>query len=154
MPMRLACLLAIALPMAGTAIADEAARIGRLETEIQQLRALVDEQERRIQRLEEELQRRAATPALQPRPRPGEMRTDAPAAATRQPWHAAAAWDRLARGMTAEEAASILGEPTAAESVGALETLFYRGTTPDGRTLSGHVNLKDGRVVAISKPAF
>jgi hypothetical protein len=154
MPVRLACLVAIALLTTGTAIADDAARISRLETEIQQLRALVDEQARRIQRLEEELNRRAATAALQPRPRPGEMRTDAPAAATRQPWHAAAAWDRVARGMTADEVRKALGEPTAAESVGALATLFYRGAAPGGRPLSGHVNLKDGRVVAVSKPAF
>lgn len=154
MTARLACLMAITLPATGTAIADDAARISRLETEIQQLRALVDEQARRIQRLEEALQRRAATPALQPDPRPGAVRTDAPAAATRQPWHAAAAWNRVARGMTADEVRSALGEPTAAESVGALATLFYRGSTPGGRALSGHVNLKDGRVVAVSKPAF
>lgn len=154
MPVRLACLLAIAPLTTGTAIADDAARISRLETEIQQLRVLVDEQARRIQRLEEALDRRAAGPALQPRPRPGEMRTDAPAAATRQPWHSAAAWDRVGKGMTADEVKSALGEPTAAESVGALSTLFYRGSAPGGRALSGHVNLKDGRVVAVSKPAF
>lgn len=154
MPVRLACLLALALPTPGTAIADDTARISRLEIEIQQLRALVDEQARRIQQLEAALDRRGATPALQPRPRPGEMRTDAPAAATRQAWHAAAAWDRVAKGMTAEQVASVLGEPTAAESVGALATLFYRGSAPGGRPLSGHVNLKDGRVVAVSKPAF
>ena len=56
--------------------------------------------------------------------------------------------------MTADEVKSALGEPTAAESVGALSTLFYRGSAPGGRALSGHVNLKDGRVVAVSKPAF
>lgn len=154
MSMRIACLLSPAMLTTVAALADDSARIGRLETEIQQLRALVDGQARRIQRLEEELNRRAAAPAAPPRPRPGETRTDSTAAAARQPWHSAAAWERVARGMTAEQVAAALGEPTTAESVGALSTLFYRGAAPGGRALSGHVNLKDGRVVAVIKPAF
>ncbi len=137
------------------AVADDRARISRLETEIQQLRALVDEQARRIRRLEDELKRRnAADPQPRSRPRIGGMTTDAPVSAARRPWHGAAAWDRVAAGMSAEEVAGILGTPTGAESVGALQTLFYRGAAPDGRPVSGHVNLKDGRVVAVSKPAF
>ena len=136
------------------AVADDAARISRLETEIQQLRTLVNEQARRIQRLEGELNRRAGSSEPQPRPRVGAMRTDAPPSAARQPWHGAAAWDRVAVGMSAEEVTQILGEPTSAESIGALKTLFYRGAVPGGPTVSGHVNFKDGGVVAVSKPAF
>ena len=56
--------------------------------------------------------------------------------------------------MTAEEVTAILGAPTAAESVDALKTLFYRGPTPRAATLSGIVNLRDDRVVAVVKPAF
>lgn len=139
-----------------TAVADDAARISRLETEIQQLRTLVNEQARRIQRLEDELHRRAGASEPQPRPRPrvGEMRTDATQVAARQPWHGAAAWDRVATGMTEDGVTQVLGAPTSVESIGALKTLFYRGTAPGGPPVSGHVNFKDGVVVAVSKPAF
>ena len=136
--------------------ADDAARISRLETEIQQLRTRIDEQARRIQQLEDDLSRRTSASDPQPRSRPriGEMRTDTPQSAARQPWHAAVAWDRVATGMTEDEVTQILGEPVSAESIGALKTFFYRGTAPGGSPVSGHVNFKEGRVVAVRKPAF
>jgi len=139
-----------------SALADDAARISRLETEIQQLRTLVDEQTRRIKRLEDELVRRSSASAPQPSPRPraGAMRPDAPESGVRQPWHAAAAWDRVAVGMTAEQVVGILGAPSADESVGSLRTLFYRGASPGGPPVSGHVNFKDNRLVAVVKPVF
>jgi anti-sigma-K factor RskA len=155
-PVRIACLLAVGVVSPTAATADDAARISRLETEIQQLRAQVDEQGRRIQQLESELARRAgplSVPA-QPKPRAGEMRTDAPAATGPQAWHSAPAWARVRPGLTEAEVVAILGPPTAADSVGALKSLFYRGAAPGGRALSGHVNLKDGLVVAVSQPAF
>jgi hypothetical protein len=141
--------------MPGPACADEAARISRLETEIQQLRSQIDEQNRRIQRLEAELNRggRSSEPpktgSRGGEPRAGQLAPKGP-----QPWHSAAAWDRVARGMTVDAVTAILGTPTAAESIGALKTLFYRGTTPGGISLQGHVNLRDDRVLAVSKPAF
>jgi hypothetical protein len=136
------------------AVADDAARISRLESEIQQMRTLINEQTRRIQRLEDELIRRSGQVDPQPRPRVGAMRTDGPASTARQPWHGAAAWDRVATGLSADQVTQILGEPTSAESIGALKTLFYRGAAPGGSPVTGHVNFKDGRVVAVSKPAF
>jgi hypothetical protein len=148
----LAGALALAVLAPTPAVADDAARISRLETEIQQLRTLVNEQARRIQRLEDDLKRRNA--AADPQPRIGEVKTDAPASTSRQPWHGPAAWNRVAAGMSAEEVTTILGTPTSAESIGALKTLFYRGSAPGGPPVSGHVNFKDGRVVAVSKPAF
>jgi hypothetical protein len=154
MPLRFACLPVLAVLAAGAAVADDSARISRLETEIQQLRALVDEQARRIQRLEDEMKRRAAAPAPQPRPRLGDMRTDAPAPAVRRPWHGSAPWERVTKGMSEADVVGILGEPTSADAIGTLKTLFYRGAVPGGGQLSGHVNLKEGRVVAVSKPAF
>lgn len=156
MPARIAFLLAFQLLALPTAVADDAARISRLETEIQQLRTRIDEQARRIQRLEDDLNRRtgASEPQPLPRPRAGEIRTDGAQAAARQPWHAAPSWEDVATGMSEEAVTRILGEPTSAESVGALKTLFYRGTAPGGSPVNGHVNFKDGRVVAIRKPAF
>jgi hypothetical protein len=147
---RLACLLAGVL-LAPAAVADDAARISRLETEIQQLRSQLDQQNRRIQRLEAELPRHSGVPLAVPqsKPRAGDARSDAPAPAGRQAWHAAAAWERVRPGMSEAEVTAILGEPSAADSVGVLKSLFYRDATR-----SGHVNFKDGRVVAVGKPSF
>lgn len=146
--------LATLTPQAASA--NDAARISRLESEIQLLRTQIDEQNRRIQRLEAELNRRAGTPALdrQSRPRANEVRTDQPAATARLPWHSPSAWDRVAKGMNAKEVTTILGAPAAIESLDSFQTLFYRGTVQGGGAVSGHVNLRDGHVVAVSKPKF
>ena len=140
-PTRIACSAVPGVLLFGAgdcAVADDAARISRLETEIQQLRAHVDEQSRRIQRLEVELRRRAGPAGLaepQPKPRVGEMRTDAPAAAGRRPGIRRRPGTRVKQGMTEAEVIAILGPPTAADSVGALKSLFYRGTAPGGRAV-------------------
>jgi hypothetical protein len=140
---------------ATSALADDAARVSRLESEIQQLRTQIDEQNRRIQRLEAELVRR---PGARPTPTPKSAASDdpAPKASTTgpQPWHSPASWGRVAKGMTAAAVIAILGEPTAVESVDGLKTLFYRGTTAAGDGVSGIVNLRDERVVAVASPAF
>jgi hypothetical protein len=138
------------------ASADDAARISRLESEIQLLRTQIDEQARRIQRLEAELNRRGGGAAVEPRSRPraGAVPTERAASTAPQPWHAADAWTRVEKGMTADQVTATLGTPTAVEAVDSLKTLFYRGAGPGGAELSGHVNLRDDRVVAVSKPEF
>ena len=142
--------------MPGSASADDAARISRLESEIQLLRIQIDEQDRRIQRLEAELSRRSGAAAVEPQPRKSadEVRTEQSAPATRLPWHAPEAWDRVAKGMSAEQVKEILGEPTEVEAIESFKTLFYRGTVAGSGAMSGHVNLRDDRVVAVSKPAL
>ena len=152
----LCSIFAICVTVAAPALADDGARISRLESEIQLLRTQIDEQNRRIRKLEADLARRSGTaPASPASPRAGgDKRTSQPTPAGPQPWHAAAAWERVAKGMTADQVTAILGAPTAAESVDALKTLFYRGSTPAGASLSGIVNLRDDRVVAVVKPAF
>ena len=149
-------IFAIVATVATSAIADDGARISRLESEIQQLRTQIDAQNRRIRKLEAELSRRSGKAPESPESPPagGDEPASQPAPAGPQPWHAAAAWDRVAKGMTADQVTAILGAPTAAESVDALKTLFYRGPTPAGGSLSGIVNLRDDRVVAVVKPAF
>ncbi|HWN06239.1 MAG TPA: hypothetical protein VNO53_03665 [Steroidobacteraceae bacterium] len=146
----------IVATVATSAIADDGARISRLESEIQQLRTQIDAQSRRIRKLEAELGRRSGKAPESPElpPAGGDEPASQPAPAGPQPWHAPAAWDRVAKGMTADQVTAILGAPTAAESVDALKTLFYRGPTPAGGSLSGIVNLRDDRVVAVVKPAF
>ena len=146
-----ACALAIAL-LAAPAFADDAARISFLESEIQKLRTQINEQDRRIQRLEAEIERLAGGSA---RARVTIGRPDAAAlapAAAPLAWHSMAAWDAISPGMTKEQVVEILGKPIAVETVDAYQTLFYRGATVKGTAISGHVNLRDGRVVAVRKP--
>lgn len=147
---------AIAAAMASPAAADETARVSRLESEIQQLRAQIDEQNRRIQRLEAELARRPGAAALPDAPKPAARDERARLASSTGPqaWHSPAPWNRVAKGMNADEVIAILGEPTSVESVDALKTLFYRGTNAAGTGVRGIVNLRDDRVVAVVKPVF
>jgi hypothetical protein len=135
--------------------ADDSARVSRLESEIQQLRSQLNEQARRIERLEEELKRRggAASGPSQQRAPAGPSAAARPDASGSFPWHSAAAWDRVRRGMTVAEVSAILGEPTSVESVDSYKSLFYRGSTSAGVLVIGHVNFRDERVVAVSKPA-
>jgi len=149
-----ACVVATTL-LPAPARADDAARIRNLESEIQQLRTKVAEQDRRIQRLEAQLEQRtdAAVPDYKTdrRPEPATTGTSPPSGPL--PWHSPEAWERIAIGMSQVEVAAILGEPSVVEAVDDYKTLFYSGSGVDGRVINGHVNLKDGRVVAIKKPA-
>ena len=137
-------------------LADDSSRISQLELEIQRLRTRVDEQQRRILRLEEELDRRKGPgiPAL-PKPDhdPGDA-ADSAAAIKPMPWHTPKSWASVAKGMTEAEVKEILGTPTSAEAVGAFKTMFYRGPVAGAGSLSGIVNLREGRVVAVNAPDF
>lgn len=145
-----------AIAFASPAFADDAARVSRLESEIQQLRTQVDEQNRRIQRLEAELARRSGAKAAPQAPKTAasESRAQPASASGPQPWHAPASWSRVAKGMSAKDVIAILGEPTSVEAVEGFKTLFYRRTNPAGAVISGIVNLRDEQVVAVVKPAF
>ena len=138
----------------GPALADDAARISRLESDLQQLRARIDEQERRIERLENELGRRSNQPPVARPPMREEGGVGPSAATGPQPWHSPAAWDRIAKGMTQAQVAGILGPPAQVESVDAYKTLFYRGSIAGKGSVSGLVNLRDDKVVAVKKPDF
>jgi hypothetical protein len=148
------CVSFLAL-FATSVLADDAARVSRLESEIQQLRTQIDEQNRRIQRLEAELLRRpVARPGARPDSAADVGRARGTSSSGPQPWHSPAPWRGVAKGMTATAVIAILGEPTSVESVDGLKTLFYRGKTATGTALSGIVNLRDERVVAVVSPAF
>lgn len=144
------CALAIStLP----ARADDSARISNLESEIQRLRTQVAEQNRRIQRLEAQLEQ--GTVAVPDYKNGRRAQATSPEAAGPEgllPWQSAEAWQRVAIGLSQEEAIAILGEPTAVEAVDNYMTLFYSDGAAGGE-ISGHVNLKDGLVVAIKRPA-
>lgn len=135
------------------ALADDATRISRLESEIQQLRIRMDDQLRRINRLEAELDRRSSVPPIGTLPR--RYQPQAESVATDQfPWHLPATWAGITVGMSEVQVRQMLGEPTSVESADILKTLFYRGTVAGRGTISGHVNLRDGRVVAVKRPEF
>jgi hypothetical protein len=148
-------LLSVGL-MPGPASADDSPRISQLELEIQRLRTRVDEQQRRILRLEEELSRR--TDAYVPATSPTKGVTDTAAGKLPPsgplPWHSAKTWARVAKGMTEEQVKEILGPPASAEATGSYMTMFYRGRVAGAGAVSGIVNLRDGRVVAINAPDF
>jgi hypothetical protein len=145
---------ALATQAPASIAADDSARVSRLESEIQLLRSQLNEQGRRIERLEEELKRRGGAAPGQPSAKPRNAAPPAAhsAASGNLAWHSPAAWERIQKGMTVDEVRAILGEPTAVESVDSYKSLFYRGSTPAGAPVSGHVNFRDDRVVAVSKP--
>ena len=149
-----ACVLATTL-LPAPARADDAVRIRNLESEIQQLRTKVAEQDRRIQRLEAQLEQRAgaAAPDYKTGRRAEPATTGKAPPSGPLPWHSPQAWERVAIGMSQEEIAAILGEPSVVEAVDDYKTLFYSDGRVDGSAINGHVNLKGGRVVAIKKPA-
>jgi Trimerisation motif len=133
--------------------ADDAARISRLESEIRLLRTRVDEQQRRIARLEEELKRQAKEPVVVTIP--GRREDRIPAASPDQlPWHSPDSWTHVSKGMSEEQVTDVLGQPTSVETFGRYKTLFYRGTVAGSGSVSGHVNLLDDCVLAVSPPAF
>jgi hypothetical protein len=138
------------------ALADDASRISYLELEIQRLSSRVDEQQRRILRLEEELNRRngSESVATMPPGRGPDIAADNPPATEPLPWHAAKSWARVAKGLSETEVTEILGPPTSVEAVGSFKTLFYRGPVAGVGSVSGIVNLKDDRVVAINAPVL
>jgi hypothetical protein len=138
------------------ASADESSRISQLELEIQRLRSRIDEQHRRILALEDELNRRRNTGLIETLPdkRVERVGSGSPPATDPQPWHAPEAWAQIAKGMTEAEVTEILGPATAIESVESYKTLFYRGSVAGRGALSGIVNMRDERVVAVNQPDF
>jgi hypothetical protein len=133
--------------------ADDAARISRLESEIRLLRTRVDEQQRRIVRLEEQLKRQASEPVAATIPAKREDRMPA-VSPDRLLWHSPESWTRISKGMSEEQVTDVLGQPTSVETFGRYKTLFYRGTVPGPGAVSGHINLLDDRVLAVTEPAF
>lgn len=147
-----ATICVLAMP-ALSARADDSTRINNLESEIQRLRTQVAEQNRRIQRLEAQLEQGyIAVPDYKAGRRTESATSESAVPAGPLPWQSPEAWQRIAIGMTQEEAITILGEPTALEAVDNYKTLFYSDAAAGG-DISGHVNLKDDVVVAIKKPA-
>jgi len=138
------------------ASADDAARISRLESEIQLLRTRIDEQHRRILRLEDELNRRSGNghTGLMPERHVDRAAPDRVSMNETLPWHAPESWARLTKGMSEAQVTGILGPPTAVESIDSYKTHFYRGPVAGSGSLSGIVNMRDGRVVAVNAPDF
>lgn len=137
----------------GRALADDAARISQLESEIQRLRTQLNEQNRRIQRLEEELSQRRGG-AVVGAVSEARVKRSATAPAEPQPWHSPEPWSQIAKGMSEAQVTEILGSPTSVESLDGYKTLFYRGPAGKAGELAGHVNLRDERVVAVMLPIF
>lgn len=110
-------------------------------------------QHQRILRLENELSRRSVSQPIPAIPEARENRA-VTMANSPLPWHLPESWERVQQGMSETEVMNALGEPTHRESMDAFKTFFYDSQVAGSRTIRGHVNFRDGRVVAVSKPKF
>ena len=139
-------LCALALSLASGVHADEI-REQRLEQQLQELRRQVDVQSRRIDQLESLMRASGASAPS--------WSTKVPPPAEASPWMVASNWDRIRPGMTQDQVAGILGEPNNERpgEAGAT-TLLYALEIQEGVFLAGRVELQDGKVTAVQKPAL
>ena len=120
----------------------------QLGRELQQLKATVLRQERRIEALERELRGRPAAGAAAPS-------VPAPAkASSGLSWQDRNAWGRVRLGMSEKEVTAILGAPTSVTGAGGYKALVFSGTVSGSGALSGNIQLEDGRVWQINTPVF
>lgn len=146
-------LLAVALGACLPAMAQlEDFRTRQLMQELSELRRAVHEQGRRIEQLEREIARLTGD-AAGARAVPGEAPDALPAD---RAWLAPASWDRLRIGMTEQQVLDILGYPTSARTAAGAtaKTLFYTVQVGPTGFLSGRIELENGRVRAIDRPAL
>lgn len=139
-------LCALALSLIPGVRADEL-REQRLEQQLQELRRQVDIQSRRIDQLERSVSSSGAAGYVETGKPP------APAAAS--PWLTASNWERVQPGMNAEQVTGILGEPNSERPGEAGTTmLLYALEVQEGVFLAGRVELRDGKVTTVQKPAL
>jgi hypothetical protein len=136
----------IALPMALSAQTPATPsldrRVAALTTQINDLKRVVAEQDRRLAELEKiiESMRVAAVPAPLPSPIPA--------------WHTASNWNQLKLGMSRENVVQILGPASREETVIDAQTLTYATEANSAHPITGVVKLVGDRVVTVTPPAF
>lgn len=118
--------------------------IAKLVKEIDDLKQLTADQDKRIADLEKTVKMLQALLVPVPKPIP------APTPA----WTSASNWNLIKAGMSEAQVVDLLGPATRVQSVTDSRTLFYEPDPRSSSTLSGSVTLKDDRVIAMSPPAF
>ena len=121
--------------------------------EIDLLKRLIKEQDRRIGELEKTVKfLQAPVSANNDKPTAREIaRTMIKPAA---PWQDPLGWTRIREGLSRAQVEEILGKPTSVESVLDYQTLIYKGDVPGSGTVTGIIKLTDDRVSAITPPNF
>lgn len=144
--------LAISPPCFGQASSDHGRdrRLEAAETEINLLKRLVKEQDRRIAELEKLVKSLRA--AITEKPTPHELAKAITPPAER--WQNPLAWAQIREGLSRAQVEEILGKPTSVESVIDYQTLRYKGDVPGSGNVSGAVKLTDDRVSEINPPNF
>jgi hypothetical protein len=139
-------LCALALGLAPGVHADEL-REQRLEQQLQELRRQVDVQSRRIDTLERSLRSGGSIGQVDI----GKAAPPPEAA----PWLVASNWELVLAGMSAAQVTGLLGAPNS-ERPGEAGTkvLLYALEVQEGVFLAGRVELRDGKVTAVQRPAL
>jgi len=138
--------LIFALSLHTSVVADEIHE-QQLDQQVQELRRQVDAQARRIDQLERSMRANDThTPTgTEVAPPPSDTR----------PWLVGSNWDRIHVGMTSEQVTAILGAPNS-ERPGddGTTALLYALEVQEGVFLAGRVEMRDGKVTAVQKPAL
>lgn len=114
---------------------------------IELLKRIVAEQDRRIKHLESTLKE-------------GQPRLQTTSELTRPPilssagWKNAGSWARVKDGMSSAQVISVLGKPTSVQNVGGFQTLFYQGEISGSGVVTGTIKLMDDRVWQVNTPVF
>lgn len=138
------------LASAAIPVAAQDPRVHQLELDIAQLRRELSAQARRIDQLERQLTQGAQRPSV-------ESTVQAPTAATASPaWLVAANWERIRPGMLEIDVVQLLGAPTSirADSDAEKKTLFYALEVAPAAFLAGSIEVANGRVTEVKKPAL
>ena len=138
--------VALAIPLSVSAqVPMDDLRVRQLESEVMRQQRELDAQSRRIDQLEQAA--RIASPTVLPGARP---ENSSPA------WLVPASWDRIKRGMTAQEVIAILGRPTSARYAedGKIRLLFYAMELGPSALLAGNISVGDAGVVEINRPVL
>jgi len=138
------CALAMSAP---TGVYADDVHERQLDQRIQELQQRIDAQARRIDQLESLMRASGASaPAWSGKP---------PSPAETAPWLTASNWDLIRPGMTHDQVTAILGEPNNERPGEAGATmLLYALEVQEGVFLAGRVELTDGKVSAVQKPAL
>lgn len=119
-------------------------QMGKLVKEIQDLKQLVADQNRKIG----ELERSIKTIQAFLMPAPKAIPSETPA------WMMPSSWNLIRAGMSEAQVVQVLGPPARVQSVTDSRILLYQPDLHSTSNLRGSVTLMDDRVIAMSPPAF
>lgn len=148
-------MVSLAAPVPKVAASQQVAS-AELLAEIQLIKRLLVEQDRRISELEKTIATlRQANPPSGPiaRQSPPQSSSGSTVQLGSLPWMVPSNWDRVKRGMSESQVRGVLGAPVSVDAFTGRK-LFYKGEVPGSGSVTGYVWLIDDRVISIEKPVF